>query len=77
MLMVNSTDGSYIWGKYYQNKAANASDYMGLFYACKFVSDQNLIVSGQVNFYKPFIGFMNAIDGLFIEGTLFSSTEPK
>lgn len=77
MLMVNSTDGSYIWGKYYQNKAVNATDYMGLFYSCKFVSDQKLIISGQVNFFKPFIGVMNATDGSFIEGTLFSSTETK
>jgi hypothetical protein len=77
MMMVNSTDGSYIWGKYYQNNVANATDYMGLFYSCKFVSDQKLIISGQVNFFKPFIGVMNASDGTFIEGTLFSSTEAK
>ena len=77
MMMVNSTDGSYIWVKYYQNNVANATDYMVLFYSCKFVSDQKLIISGQVNFFKPFIGVMNASDGTFIESTLFSSTEPK
>ena len=76
-MMVNSTDGSYIWGKYYQNKAKNATDYLGLFYGCKFVSDQKLIISGQVNFFKPFVGTMNAADGNFIEGTLFASDQPK
>ena len=77
IMMVNSTDGSYIWGKYYQNKAKNATDYLGLFYGCKFVSDQKLIISGQVNFFKPFVGTMNAADGNFIEGTLFASDQPK
>jgi hypothetical protein len=50
---------------------------LGLFYGCKFVSDQKLIISGQVNFYLPFIGVMNANDGAFIEGTLFASDAPK
>ncbi len=75
--MVNATDGSYIWGKYYQNMPSKATNYLGLIYGCKFVSDQKLIISGQVNFFKPFIGVMNATDGTFIEGTLFASDLPK
>jgi hypothetical protein len=67
ILKVDSRDGSYIWGKYYQDKAANSQVYLGLFYTCRFVSEQKIIVSGQLNFYKSFIGIMNATDGTFLE----------
>lgn len=74
LMKVDARDGSYIWGKYYQDKQFNATYYMGLFYQCKFVSDQKIIVSGQLNFFRSFIGVVNASSGAFMEAYTFTSS---
>lgn len=38
------------------------------------MSDQKIIVSGQLNFFKSFIGIVNASSGTFIEAYQFTST---
>lgn len=76
-MLVRAHDGSFLWGKYYQNKQVNATVYMGLFYACKFQSDQKILVSGQANFYKGFIGSINVTDGNFIDTMIFQSNDKK
>lgn len=50
---------------------------MGLFYHCKFISDQKILVSGQLNFFKAFVGIVNANDGTFLEAYAFESTDLK
>jgi hypothetical protein len=37
------------------------------------VSDQKILVSGQLNFYKSFIGLINATTGSFMEAYTFPS----
>ena len=73
-MLVRAQDGSYVWGKYYQNHrlAKNSTTYLGLVYACKFSrDDQKIVVSGQVNFFRSFIGTLNVTDGSFIDTVLF------
>ena len=36
VMMVRAEDGSYVWGKYYQDKQNDATDYVGLISSCKF-----------------------------------------
>lgn len=37
------------------------------------MSDQKILISGQVNFYKAFIGIVNASDGTMIQTAVFES----
>ena len=39
------------------------------------MSEQKILISGQVNFFKAFIGTINATDGTFIDSYLLSSTD--
>lgn len=63
LMVVKAQDGSYLWGKYYQDRVSNSTNYLGLLYQCKYMTDQKIVVSGQVNFYKAFVGLVNATDG--------------
>jgi len=73
VMVVRAQDGGYLWGRYYQDRAANASIYLGLANRCVFVSDQKILISGQVNFYRAFIGVINATDGTMIQTAVFES----
>eukprot|EP00347_Sterkiella_histriomuscorum_P011756 403371220 len=61
VMMVKADDGTYMWGKYYQNSVTNATMYVGLINVCKFtnLSPQKVMVAGQINFYRPFFGFID------------------
>lgn len=72
-MVVRAQDGGYVWGRYYQDRAANASIYLGLANRCVFVSDQKILISGQVNFYRAFVGVINATDGTMIQTAVFES----
>ena len=37
LLMINANDGTYVWGKYFQDTSSNPTTYMGLINVCKFV----------------------------------------
>ncbi len=39
------------------------------------MSDQKIIVSGQLNFYKSFLGILNATDGTFIDTIVLESSD--
>ena len=41
------------------------------------MSDQKIIVSGQLNFYKSFLGIVNATDGTFIDTIVLESSDTK
>ena len=55
-----------MWGRYYQDRTSNATNYLGLVNRCVYVSDQKILISGQVNFFKAFVGVLNATDGTMI-----------
>ena len=37
------------------------------------MSDQKILISGQVNFYRAFVGVVNATDGTMIQTAVFES----
>ena len=65
-MVVRAQDGGYVWGRYYQDRVSNATFYLGLINRCTFVSDQKILISGQLNFYRAFVGVVNASDGTMI-----------
>ncbi|CDW84828.1 UNKNOWN [Stylonychia lemnae] len=74
MLLVNADDGTYIWGKYFQDNETNSTGYIGLINVCKFSNGntQQILVAGQINFYRPFLGIVK-MDGSFQIVYQFSS----
>ena len=64
MMAINPYDGSYKWGKYYQDNSSTSGSYIGLIHTCRYNQNNNFIaVSGQLNFYRPFIGTFNPLTG--------------
>lgn len=37
-MVVNADDGTFIWGKYFQDSVTNATNYVGLLNVCKFTN---------------------------------------
>ena len=65
LLMINANDGTYVWGKYFQDIASNPTNYIGLIKVCKFVQSggtTRILFAGQINFYKGAVGLIN-LDG--------------
>ena len=57
LMKVNSNDGSYVWGNYYQSSDSTASTYLGLINACKYdKNSERIVIAGQLNFYKGYVG---------------------